>query len=580
MPLNSQEAAEAVAMLEKAGRDLQWLLDASEQATAALIAAFQGLAGDTDGILSTAGSIVERVENESVSSVLPNVKSLGVAANEFVGAKLQAIGGILQTVQTEMGLLQQLSQVTEGQSKIALQIKVLNVHTKVEVAHLGEVGAGFEYLASELADFSAALAANTQELTNHTENRRKAIEKTKGVLSAELPHLRDELTRIDADLSNHLQALELGLSKLSMAPAEFKMSAQQIGDQVGGTIIAFQGHDITRQQLEHVRDALPLIEQMLCEQPQERSDAPDACAKAFAGIAIQTMQLKAIQSTIEEWTRQIGTCMDGILEISASSLVGIGPLVHEQKQGVTAQLLQIDALEQQSGRYSGRILATLEGISNLSQLVAEHLQKSEAARNRLRLLTFNSVIEASRLGSRADTICVIADRIAEVAAEWNGITDRSRGALEQILKISVDVKDAMGVFSASSAETLAEAQERTKAGLERLHGAADFAVAQGQRIEEVVEKMKQRGESIRSSRAALDSCFLRINEVLTAVDTVKNRLELSYPDIREAFDRGEVEQLFSGSYTTQAERAILHAAVYGEEMPVEQCSSGNDVELF
>ncbi len=130
--------------------------------------AFEGLAGHADTILNLAAAIVSCVENESVSSVLPNVQTLGAAARGFIGDRLQATTGILETVTTEVKLLRQLSQVTRDQAAIAFETKALSVLTNIEVARLGAVGAGFQYLAHELADFSKSVTEDTLELDRAT----------------------------------------------------------------------------------------------------------------------------------------------------------------------------------------------------------------------------------------------------------------------------------------------------------------------------------------------------------------------------------------------------------------------------
>ena len=257
--MNTTSSAIASSGLEKARNELQWLLMTTEEAVAALVTAFGGLTKDTDSILHLASAIVECVEGESISSVLENVQALGVASKQFVSERLQSTSGILSTVTAETELLSQLSQVTESQASIALKIKILNVHTKIEVAHLGTVGAGFDYLASELADFSHALTLSTDELTRHTNQHRSANEKTQSVLSVELPHLREQLAAVELSMVSALQVLDSGLNRLSQAPAQFKKSAEEIAAQIAGVVVAVQGHDITRQQIEHVQQALDVI---------------------------------------------------------------------------------------------------------------------------------------------------------------------------------------------------------------------------------------------------------------------------------------------------------------------------------
>jgi methyl-accepting chemotaxis protein len=567
--------------LEKAGGDLQWLLRNTEDAINGLVIAFQDLAEHTGTTLKLAAAIVDCVQGESVTSVLPSVRAMGVAAKQFLGERLQATSGILDTVTAEMELLHRLSSVTEGQTQIALKINMLTVHTKIEVAHLGSVGDGFEYLAHELAEFSQSLTANTKELAAHADERKGATETTRQMLTVELPHLREELTRVQANLSSDLAQLNAGLSELSRMPEQLKVSAENIAQQISGVVVAVQGYDITRQQIEHVQEALTVISHKLLGQSGTKARVTPEAALAHAGLAIQICQLNAIQATIGEWKSQIRTCMESIFRISASDIVGIGPLVLEQEDSMASQISHIELLERECQAHSEKVRSTIAGISNLSQLFTEHLRKSEAARNRLRMLQFNSVIEASRLGAQADTICVVADGIGEVSAEWSRIAEQSGSTLQGIRGLSDRIGKVVLTFSETGNEELNRAQEQTKAGLESLRKASAFALLQGQKIERAIEIMRARSVEIGKTSDLLDACFARIDKVLSAVEQIKSQLEADDPEVRKAYDGAEIEELFSASYTTQAERNVLCAAIYGTTFSAaEPCSEGNDVELF
>ncbi len=575
--LNSTSAG----ILGKAGSNLHWLLSTTEGAIAGLVASFQELARHADSILGLAAAIVEHVEDESVRSVLSSAQVLGDAAKEFVDERLRATAGILETVTAEMHLLHKLSIVTDGQAKVAAQIKMLNVHTKIEVAHLGAVGASFEYLARELADFSLKLAQSTDELIRHTSERKATTEKTRLMFSNELPHLTQELARIEENLSEDLAALQSGLTRLSKAPVQFRASAQEIAGQIAGVVVAVQGHDITRQQIEHVQGALETISQQMAAEAKPGNGGIREAAHSHAGLAIQISQLKAIRATIAEWTSQVRVCMGAILRISASDLVEIGQLVLEQERSMSSQLSHIDLLERECQANSDRIRGTLEGISNLSQLVTEHLQKSKSARNRLRMLNFNSVIEASRLGVQADTICVIADGIAEVSIEWTKITEQSGSALTEIMNLSKRINEIMATFSKSGSEKLMGSQTEMKSGLESLRSASAFAGVQGRKIEDATDAMQTMSVEVGKTSDLLDSCYARIDAVLAELENMKSRMEADWPGVMEHYDSGEIERSFSASYTTEAERAVLRSALYGTEMPETQRGFvGNDVELF
>lgn len=546
---------------------------------------FENLAGQSDAILTLAAAVVQCVDNERVSSVLPKVQTLGAAAKRFIGDRLQATTGILETVTAEVKLLHQLSLVARGQEAIAFEIKTLSVLTNIEVAHLGAVGIGFHYLANELAEFSKSVTRDTQELARRTAGRKRALEETRSVLSAELPRQREELARIELDLSKALAVVDSSLTQLSQTPARFKLCVEDIARQIAGVVAAIQAHDITRQQIEHVEEAFALIAVRMrgagnLESGYSEYENARDLPQAYAGLTIQNYQLRAIRETVASWASQIRTCLSGIMRVSTSEVVGIGPVVLEQEREVSSQLAQIDRLESESQAYSRRIQSNLGGLSNLTQLVSEHLQRSKSIRNRLRLLTLNSIVEASRLGAKAATILAIATCIKAVSAEWNQITEQSGQALQGILNVVKQTNEVMKAFSESSNETLSAAQAQTRGCLDDLRAAASSAAGQAHGMKEATEKMQAKIAEVGNTGDLIEAGCGRIECVLSGIEGIKRQLEIDHPETKN-YDRSKVEQLFGASYTTEMERDVLRAALGGKALPVtQQTFAGNSVELF
>ena len=580
------QAADA---LDAAAGELRTLADATERQVQTVTEAFQGLAGHTETIVKLAAAIVGCVEKENISEVLPKVKTLGSAAKLFIEDRLRATTGILETVTAEVELLHQLSLVTLGQKAIAFEIKALSVLTNIEVAHLGSVGAGFQYLANELADFSKSVIDDTQELASHTENRKNAIEETKSVLSADLPRQREELARLEVDLDKALAAVDFSLTQLSATPAQFKICVEEIAAQIAGVVTAIQAHDITRQQIEHVQAGLTLVAARLRDCGARDAEVgtdvdvevEEALAVGCAGLTIQTYQLRLVRETVGTWASQITQCMGGILKVSASEVVSIGPAVLQQEREVSFQLSAIQVLEQKSQAYSEKIQGNLGGLASLMQLVSDHVQRSKAVRDRLRLLTFNSIIEASRLGAKADTILAIADGIKDVSREWEGITQQSEKAMQQILGVVKQTNEVMGVFSDASNQKLREAQAQTNDCLENLRNAAVFAARQAEEMKVATGKMQAQIALMGKTQSLSETCSLPIDVVVQGIERIKVQLAEGHPDASGEYDMEEVQKIFSSSYTTEIEREVLLAALAGAALPTAQQNfAGNSVELF
>lgn len=567
--------------LEEAGQKLQTLLLDSGNEMDTVGKDFEDLAHRVDVILNLAAGVIGCVEDEGVSSILPKVQAMGATAKDFIQERLQTAAGTLELVTTEAKSLDRLSQLTRNQRSIARETQMLSVLTNIEVARLGESGAGFEYLARQLDDFSKSVAKDTKDLTCHTDERTAEVEETRRMLGIEVPRMREEFSRIEADLGDALAVVDHGLTELSGTPARFRSCVEEIAGQIAGVVTAVQTNDITRQQLEHVCQALRIISDKICQVDGCEPEAEGMQSKISAGLIIQIYQLKSVRTTVDDWVSQIRNCMGGILKISSSEVEGIGPVVLDQERNLAQQLARIDAIEQECQANTAKVENTFAALSTLMQLVSEHLEKSKTVRDRLQVLTFNSIIEASRLGTQADAILEISQSIKRISALWSEMTEQSGKAKEEILELVEQAQGGMHGNLQTGNDKLQEAQAETRTGLDNLRAAAAFASKQALEIEARISELQAKIAAAGSAGDRLDACFAQIDTVLNKIEELRRLFESDAQNALGSSEQAEVEAELSPFYTTEIEREILRAALCGAPLPVAQQNlAGNDVELF
>ena len=572
---------DAVRTLESTKGELKNLARATESEIGYVARAFEALTAGTDTLLNLAAGIIGGVESGRINSVLPSVQSLGTAAMRFIGDRLQAASGILGMANEEVELLRRLSSVTRGQATLALETKGLSVLTNIEVSHLGAEGASFQYLAHELSEFSKSAMKETMGLATRTHARKAVVEETNRALATDLPRQHDDMRRIQVDLGNALAVVDASLAQLFGTPAKFRMCMEDIARQIAGVVAAVQAHDITRQQIGHVGESFDLISTRLGLEITTENEAARELGLARAGLAIQVYQLRAIKTTVAGWVAQIRTCLAGIVRVSVSDLVGIGPAVMEAERELSSLVARIELLGQQSQAYSRRIHHTLDGLSNLMQLLDEHVRRSRSVGSHLQLLTFNSIIEASGLGARAAAILAIAESIKGISAEWGQITDQSGDAMQEVVSLEKQANQAMDAFSEASNTRLREAKSQADSSLDTLRSAAAFAAGRAQEMNAATAMMQARTSEVSASVDRLETCFGQIDALRTELEQIKRRLETECPNLEDLYNQAEIERLFSAHYSSEMERKILHAALQGGELPAPQATfAGNDVELF
>ncbi len=590
--MSADRQAGLLALLADADGRLHRVAQQSETEVAAVARVFKNLARQAETVLQTVGAIVDCAE-KGTGTGLAQVRSLCVAVRVFLEQRLEAATTILRALESEEKLLRKLTQVMQRQEAVASQLKALSVLTNVEVSQLGSVGGDFHLLARELAAFSNSVSTQTRDLASHTRNSQRTIAESRRELAVDLPRLRGEMVRMDRDLGKTMQAIDAGLGELAVVPAQFKFCAEQTLQQIAGVVAAIQAHDITRQQIEHVQQSFEIIGSQIAGSPitaggkdivgGNGNAAPDTDGLpiAYAGLTIQMCQLKTIQQIVGNWTSQVRRCMGGIRQLSASQVAQIGTLVVNQERDLSAQLARIERLQQESQDYGRTIQNTLGGLSNLLKLVNESLGQSQETRHRLRFLTFNSIVEANRLGRQGVVVSGIANLIKGVSAEWNGIADESGIALGEIRNQVQETNQVMEVFSEASSEKLRADQRATRAALSEVRDAAAFVAKEAARVQEATERMRADTERAGNTGDRLDRCVGELGRALDPIEAISRRLEADDPEIAGRYDRAEVEELFSAFYTTEVERSVLQAALEGTPLPVlEESFAGNEVELF
>ena len=566
----AEPANAASSALRGTAGELGAVLEASQGEIERLAGDFEAMAQAAQGMVEGAAAIVGCSAGERVQQVLTDVHRLGAATRDFLRQRLESTAGIVETVAAEADLLARLAGQTQAQKAIVRETAMLRVLTNIEVARLGEVGAGFEYLARELDDFATAVAESIGTLNAHTEERRAEMEATRRTLTAELPRLRGESAELERALERAQAEADATLAELQATPSRFQGCVDEIAQRIAGMVAAIQANDITRQQMEHVRAALGEIAEEL-----EAGGGPGV----GAGLAIQSYQVRSIRTTVEGWTGQIRRCLDAIAQLAAEEILELGRGVLGRERELEGELARIEQVEERCAADNAKVQASFAGVAGLMLLVSEHLERSRAVRERLRLLMFNSIVEASHLGAQADGILEISNTIKRLSGEWSHLTQESERAMQEIRALVERNEATMEAFCAGAQEALRAAREQMRSGLAILRDAAGCAEGRGRQIQEEAGVLEGRVAEVRRAGDRLERCLARLGDVLEGIEAARPAAAAAAE--AEVWDRAAMEERFGSSYTTEMERRVLRAALEGAPLPAAgESLGGNGVELF
>jgi hypothetical protein len=539
---------------------------------------FESLAVQVGVMLDLAAGIVTCLESDCGSSIVPMAQRLSMAARQFIAERIESLSTIAGIFTNESGMLERLAGLSRDQESMARESRALGIVASIEVARLGKSGEGFAYMAHELDDFSSMILTGANEVRRQAAERKAGVAERQRAMGRSLDSMRSHFRSIETEVDETIQSMERAVTGLARIPSEFSECVSAIGGRIARVVSAVQMQDISRQQIEHVREALETLGES--DTGSEKRE-PSVAARRTAILRVQSMQMKCARSSTEDWIAEIDQCLEGILQVSSSHVAAIGAKITEQEHSLAAQLERFESLERESEGDYEAIEQCLEELNMLSRLVEEYLGRSRSVRDRMQLLNFNSMIEARNLGSRAAAVLEIARNISRISSAWGALTDRSGKAMAELLAASSLAEQANRAVAHVTMESLAQARQQSHAGLALMQSAAATAAEQGIRVETAVSRLHQEiktAEGIaRRLRTSLELMGRAIEEIEHA--------GAGQPD-DAAFDGAgldlpQLESECAAAYTCELERQVLRATLYGEAMPtLQQSAAGNDVELF
>jgi hypothetical protein len=535
---------------------------------------FQSLTAPVSEILRLARLAAASIEAEAVSSIPAKVENLIRGVEAFVRDRLDSSSAVLEVVRKEQDLVEKLLRINGGNRSIAQEMRLLRVLTGIEVARLGESGSGFRHLVQELEAASESVAVAAREFAARARDRNRVTQGTRRKMAASLPRLRKQFEEIEAQLESSLSDVERSVGDLSQCPAEFEACVETVAGRIAGVVSAIQSHDITRQQNEHLRLALAEVASRL-----NSADATLNTRELALALRVQVFQGENIIRTMEAWTSQIDECLESILNVSQSRLERVSQLVLGQEKDLFGRLVAIEAIERECESDSAEIEEAFSGLSRLLGLVQEHSQIARVTRDRLQLLSFNSMIESRNLGSRVDVMLEVSRNVVRMASQWAQMAERSGATQAEMQRLMDEAQAGITTETVQKKNELRAARLEVVSVLEGLKCAAEANFAHAAETGDLTSALRDQIQAARTLSRSLKEVTIKMSRAMGEIGSLQQEMEAATGE--GECDLGSLEAAYSQAYTTEIERHILRAALYGEAMPAcQEASAGNDVELF
>lgn len=542
-----------VGVMERLSNDLAGLIADREDEFLALGANLMEFTSRSQDLVQTASALTELCSGEEVAS---NTEALSEELTALSGVchSDEDTGGLVE-LNHVMGLLANLDgQITEF-GRIIKSLSMLGISTRIESARLGDKGLGFSTLADDVETLASKIVEDSSAIAEKSKSLESLLESARHRTQNLLREQNECSEGIIKDIDKSLKSLNEMMDRSRSGADYIAHRSEAVAANVADVVSSLQFHDIVRQQVEHVEEALddmviqagkaaqldapesePQADAEPGEAPEEFGDEPDSeTIDASADDAAGIEEFSEESEEAEERTGDAGEAEAVALTAADDAMKDVVGWVADVAE------LQISQLDNASKRFEAAVSGLREGLSGISGSAAEigtsvneilsagethgggtvMEQVGKSTKTVLEAMhTFakKSAEVSELIGSVAGTVAEMTEfvsNIEEVGAEIELI------ALNASIKAAHtgDEGKALGVLAQAIQRLSVEARDRTTAVSEVLHSISDASAAL-EKASDTEEKQRQ-----------VDQYAQRQTELMQVLDALSGKLSAAAGEV-------------------------------------------------
>jgi len=403
------------------------------------------------------GALLESVGGERGMAASKTLREVSEHARGL-GEEVRAGAGEMQRIR---GAVAQIQKVFRAFGETVSQFRVLGSLTRIETARLQGAGTEFAHLADQVSRLSVSVeekVANLLGLSRQIESQvGQALERIKSQGQRQLEGLPAVLEGAERNLAELTKRRELA-ERIGVELAGGYAAVGQAVDELVGSI---QCHDITRQQVEHVVQAL------------EQEGAPGSGPL----LMLQAAQLEAAGATFLESVRRIEASLGRITGEVERMSEASGRLLGASGEDQTPFLLGLERSLTGIARQVARCAESSQAARQEAQALQEPVTwmrsgLEEIARLDMEMLhiALNAQVRATQLGEAGAPLGVLAASMQELV---NGAEERSRTATTSV----GTVDEALARLAELAGREGAEVVEHVRARIGQVHAESESGFA-------------------------------------------------------------------------------------------------------
>jgi len=378
-------------------------------------------------ITSMANRLVDVVSGERLQSLVERLRRMMADTEAYLAAARGLSHDSSETLMRILDLLNQVSSPLEGFQKMYKVLRMLSTSTKIESSRIGEMGNGFLTLAMDVEKLS-------YQVNDRSGNILKQRQLLAGMIAENLKIVRstesaqgEEMSAILKSTANNLEELVSVNERFTRFGAQVFSISNEVSGNLSEVVASMQSHDITRQQLEHIVEALARLaadlQAMGDAEPDEQRrrslviETGDVCELQSAQLRHASSEFYAAACSIVDNLRDVARKLAMMAEETRAVTGMSGSAGHSFVEGMSQGMTTVTAVLIKCAEADQGMSTTMKKVAATIGEIAGFVTDIEDIGSEIDLIALNSQIKAAHTGREGAALGVLAEAIKRLSLD-------------------------------------------------------------------------------------------------------------------------------------------------------------------
>lgn len=381
----------------------------------------------SDDISRMSNELVGVVSGESGQSLTDRLQQMIAEMEDYLASARVRSGDSCNTLKQVNDLLDTLCHPLEGFQKMNKTLRMLSISTKIESSRLGELGSGFVNLAMDVEKLSHQVNDKSVSIMAHRELLAKMITLN---LDAVRTSNSSQDQQIGSSLKNAGESLQELISvneRCSAFAGTVSSISHDVTASISEAVSSMQMHDMTRQQMEHIIEALerlsadlPVSGEVPIDGERRRAlimEAGDVCELQEAQLRFASAELysavRGIIDNLHDVASRQQLMVNETQSVTGTTNAGGSSFVEVISQGMGA----ITGVLETCAETDRNMMDTMRKVAQTIGEIATFVTDIEEIGTEIDLIALNAQIKAAHTGPEGAALGVLAEAIKRLSDE-------------------------------------------------------------------------------------------------------------------------------------------------------------------